>query len=302
MKRREKPMKLNRMLFVLAVVFITSPGYSRCLLEKGDLFDRFHFRHATKYYDPETGLYYYGERYYSTELGRWINRDPIAERGGPNVYEFANNNSVNLIDVNGQLPYPRTKNKIALLEQHFNRLKYQLKLELRKLCPEAEQQAWMPSYAKGSQMLAHYGVKNRERLLCCKKNDCITQSKKMAESYVDALHDVWFAEYIKYGFVLGGDTGNMRAGLGNSTGKGQDADDWKTGDGLVCGGWVDLGRKVISPHISNKNDQCWKFQAGEDYNKEFLKNKNIPSHIYIYLYAPNGSKKLDPWLSGGLSY
>jgi RHS repeat-associated protein len=35
------------------------------------------FRFSTKYHDDETDLVYYGYRYYSPELGRLINRDPI---------------------------------------------------------------------------------------------------------------------------------------------------------------------------------------------------------------------------------
>ncbi len=35
-----------------------------------------------------TVLSYYGLRYYNPELGRWVNRDPIRERGGLNVYGF----------------------------------------------------------------------------------------------------------------------------------------------------------------------------------------------------------------------
>ncbi|MCP4351000.1 MAG: hypothetical protein GY795_36500 [Desulfobacterales bacterium] len=31
------------------------------------------YRFSTKFFDTETGLYYYGFRHYSTELGRWIN-------------------------------------------------------------------------------------------------------------------------------------------------------------------------------------------------------------------------------------
>jgi len=38
------------------------------------------FRFSTKYLD-ETGLYYYGYRYYSPQLGRWPSRDPITELG-----------------------------------------------------------------------------------------------------------------------------------------------------------------------------------------------------------------------------
>ncbi|NEP84442.1 MAG: hypothetical protein F6K39_43830, partial [Okeania sp. SIO3B3] len=35
------------------------------------------FRFSTKYLDVESGLYYYGFRYYVVELGRWVSRDPL---------------------------------------------------------------------------------------------------------------------------------------------------------------------------------------------------------------------------------
>ena len=50
--------------------------------------DDFAFRFSTKYQDAETSLYYYGYRYYSASLGRWLNRDPIRERGGAGIYVF----------------------------------------------------------------------------------------------------------------------------------------------------------------------------------------------------------------------
>jgi hypothetical protein len=33
--------------------------------------------------------------------GRWINRDPIAEKKGPNLYGFVGNNPINIIDAFG---------------------------------------------------------------------------------------------------------------------------------------------------------------------------------------------------------
>ena len=47
------------------------------------------------------GLTYYGYRYYDSELGRWLNRDPIEEDGGYNIYGFIFNNSVNQFDYLG---------------------------------------------------------------------------------------------------------------------------------------------------------------------------------------------------------
>ena len=43
----------------------------------------------------------YGFRYYSPEMGRWVNRDPIEERGGVNFYGMVGNDAMNKIDVLG---------------------------------------------------------------------------------------------------------------------------------------------------------------------------------------------------------
>ncbi|MEI6424778.1 MAG: RHS repeat-associated core domain-containing protein, partial [Lentisphaerota bacterium] len=48
----------------------------------GDFAEKNPFRFSSEYFDSETGLVYYNFRYYSPELGRWINRDPIQELGG----------------------------------------------------------------------------------------------------------------------------------------------------------------------------------------------------------------------------
>ncbi len=56
------------------------------------------YRFSGKEYDPRTGLYYFGYRYYEPNFQRWLNRDPIGERGGLNLYGFVGNNPVNRID------------------------------------------------------------------------------------------------------------------------------------------------------------------------------------------------------------
>lgn len=56
------------------------------------------FRFSTKYFDGETDLYYYGLRYFSPDLGRFPNRDPIAEQGGLLLYGFGLNNPINGVD------------------------------------------------------------------------------------------------------------------------------------------------------------------------------------------------------------
>jgi RHS repeat-associated protein len=55
-------------------------------------------RFSSKLTDNETGLVYYGYRYYNPSTGRWPSRDPIGENGGINLYGFVQNNSINEID------------------------------------------------------------------------------------------------------------------------------------------------------------------------------------------------------------
>lgn len=76
------------------------------------------FRWSTKYWDEETGLVYYGYRYYSPAFGSWISRDPIGEDGGLNLLAFVANAPINSFDPYGQslfsvLPDPAEANAKA---------------------------------------------------------------------------------------------------------------------------------------------------------------------------------------------
>jgi RHS repeat-associated protein len=59
------------------------------------------FRFSTKYQDDETDLLYYGYRYYNASTGRWLSRDPIAERGGDNLYSFLSDAPLSYVDILG---------------------------------------------------------------------------------------------------------------------------------------------------------------------------------------------------------
>src|SRR5205085_4872152 len=54
-----------------------------------------------QYEDKETGLIYYGLRYYNPQSGRWISRDPSQEDGGVNLYGFVGNDGINGVDYLG---------------------------------------------------------------------------------------------------------------------------------------------------------------------------------------------------------
>ena len=71
------------------------------------------FRFSAKYTDTETGLCYYGYRYYDAVRGRWINRDPIEEQGGFNLYAFCFNASLSWIDRLGNAPMTSLQNPEA---------------------------------------------------------------------------------------------------------------------------------------------------------------------------------------------
>jgi RHS repeat-associated protein len=61
------------------------------------------FGFSTKYTDAETGLAYYGYRFYDAVRGRWLNRDPIEEEGGMNLYGTLDNDLINKTDFLGQV-------------------------------------------------------------------------------------------------------------------------------------------------------------------------------------------------------
>ncbi len=60
-------------------------------------------RWSTKYEDQENGFSYYGFRYYNSEMGRWLNRDPMDESGGWNLYSFVINSPLDYYDPLGKV-------------------------------------------------------------------------------------------------------------------------------------------------------------------------------------------------------
>ena len=77
-------------------------AFGRTIAQTGSLVDTFRHRHATKFYEPETGFYYYGHRHYVPSLARWLTTDPIEEDGGLNLYAFCGNNGVYRFDATGK--------------------------------------------------------------------------------------------------------------------------------------------------------------------------------------------------------
>jgi len=79
--------------------------FGETLTVTGDQASSNPFRFSSKYTDDETGLLYYGCRYYNPPTGRWLSRDPIGEKGALNLYDFLKNRPVGRFDPLGLRDY-----------------------------------------------------------------------------------------------------------------------------------------------------------------------------------------------------
>ena len=89
----------------------TYDAFGNAVSATGPLADAFTHRFSTKPYDPEFGLYYYGYRFYSPSLGRFLNRDPIEESGGANLYAFCSNDPVSRFEMLGLFGFWRNPSR-----------------------------------------------------------------------------------------------------------------------------------------------------------------------------------------------
>jgi len=72
--------------------------FGELISASGPMADANPIRYATKYYDKETGLYYFGRRYYDPATGQWLNREPLGEDESLNLYAYTLNDPVNNVD------------------------------------------------------------------------------------------------------------------------------------------------------------------------------------------------------------
>jgi RHS repeat-associated protein len=59
------------------------------------------YRYTGKERDEETGLDYFGARYYAPWLGRWTTADPLGLQAGVNLYLYARGSPIVMVDPNG---------------------------------------------------------------------------------------------------------------------------------------------------------------------------------------------------------
>jgi RHS repeat-associated protein len=75
--------------------------FGQILRAQGPLARSSPFRFCTKLLDDETGLSYFGYRYYSAETGRWLGIDPLGERFSRNLTLYCANSPIVYFDPNG---------------------------------------------------------------------------------------------------------------------------------------------------------------------------------------------------------
>ena len=62
-----------------------------------------------KEFDEETGMYYYGARYYEPRLSLWMTVDPMEENlPSSSTYSYAANNPIRFIDMEGKIPFDKS--------------------------------------------------------------------------------------------------------------------------------------------------------------------------------------------------
>jgi RHS repeat-associated protein len=107
-------LKINLRRLMPILLFLTSLLVSRTAPAKchydgsgflraqgGPVAEANRMRFSSKLWHEPSRLYSYGYRFYDPNLQRWINRDPIGEAGGMNLYGFVGNNGINLFDPYG---------------------------------------------------------------------------------------------------------------------------------------------------------------------------------------------------------
>lgn len=84
-----------------AAATYTYDPFGRRLTASGALAGANTFQWSGKEFHEPSGMVYYLHRFYDPQNGRWLNRDPLGEEGGVNLYGFVFNNPIRLLDAWG---------------------------------------------------------------------------------------------------------------------------------------------------------------------------------------------------------
>jgi RHS repeat-associated protein len=127
--------------------------------------DRLSRYFAGLFVNGRTSLYLANYRAYSMETGRWLNRDPIEERGGLNLYAYVGGRPIYLVDPEGLSAFDLTRR------------------------PGSE--SLLGGGGGGGSLVTGAGIAAIANLICKPFHDC-EQERREAERYCQKLYDAGY--------------------------------------------------------------------------------------------------------------
>lgn len=76
----------------------------------------YNLRFPGQYYDRENGVHYNYYRDYDPQVGRYVQSDPIGQKGGVNTYSYALSNPVSQIDPTGLVTWSGSVGSVAIVD------------------------------------------------------------------------------------------------------------------------------------------------------------------------------------------
>ena len=134
--------------------------YGNLLAKGGALADANSYRFSSKEVHPNSGMYYYGYRFYDPNTQRWPNRDPIEENGGVNLYGFVENDPVNLHDPLGELP--PSNPQCQALKKKIENLEEEVRKRTRELYEDPQR---LPGKVPGDDQRPSQSRRGHQKLL-----------------------------------------------------------------------------------------------------------------------------------------
>ena len=163
----------------------TYPVLHQSILNSSFLILNWSYTFSAKERDPETGLSYFGSRYYSSDLSVWLSVDPMSDKyPSTSPYAYCRNNPIRLIDPNGmfddEAKATRLRNR-AVKRYGEDRVSDVFNNTINGSKPDYA----FSIYGKGKTKRSYSGGTNEDGgpVITCNKPDKVVFSRKDLKSY-----------------------------------------------------------------------------------------------------------------------
>src|SRR5439155_8607145 len=130
---------------IIVAKYIYDP-FGNILSKAGPLADANTCRFSSQEYHQQSGVSLYLYRAYGPNLQRWLNRDPIGERGGLNLYGFVGNDPIGGFDPLGFSDQNAPPSRVSCPLQCWGNRPKQTDDAGEKCCPEQMQTVTLWNY------------------------------------------------------------------------------------------------------------------------------------------------------------